>query len=226
MENKNQSLSIPVAIIIAGLLIATGVYMSGRSKTAPVVATAPAKSVEIKAITSADHVLGDRKAPISLVVYSDIECPYCKRFHETLKTLVKDYSGKLSVAFRHFPVHRNSVKEGEAVECAAEVGGNDAFWKYLDAIFVKTPSNDGLSLTELPVIAGEIGLDVAKFNTCLNSGKYAERVEKDKQDVVAAGAQGTPYSVIFTNGESIPLTQGALPYSDMKTILDTIIKNS
>ncbi|MEN9622198.1 MAG: hypothetical protein RLZZ67_632 [Candidatus Parcubacteria bacterium] len=228
MENKNQSPSIPVAIIVAGALIAFGIYMSGKSTVAPAVATAPAKqTVDIAPVSSADHVLGDRKAPITMVVYSDIECPFCKRFHDTIKTIVTEYKGKVAVAFRHFPVHQNSVKEGEAVECAAEVGGNDAFWKYTDAIFAETKSNNGIELSRLPGIAKEIGLDVTKFNACLASGKFTAKIEKDQADVIKAGAGGTPYSVIFApNGEKIPLTQGALPFADMKRILDTVLKNS
>lgn len=229
MQNNNQSLSIPVAIIIAGALIATGIYMTGRSKTTPEATkkiAAPA-AVEIKPISAADHVLGDPKAPIILVEYSDIECPYCKQFHNTIHTLMSDYGtkGKLAWVFRHFPVHSNSIKEGEAAECAAEVGGNDAFWKYTDKIFAETKSNNGIDLARLPGIASEIGLDAAKFKACLDSGKYKTKIEQDRQDVVNAGAQGTPYSVIFAKGEKIPLTQGALPYSDMKTIIDTILKD-
>jgi protein-disulfide isomerase len=228
MENKNQSLSIPVAIIVAGALIAFGIYMSGKGTAVPAVATAPAKQVvDIAPVSAADHVLGDRKAPIMIVEYSDIECPFCKQFHNTLKTIVSDYKGKVAWAFRHFPVHQNSVKEGEAVECAAEVGGNDAFWKYTDAIFAETKSNNGIELSRLPGIAAEVGLDVTKFNACLASGKFTAKIQKDQADVIKAGAQGTPYSVIFTaNGEKIPLTQGALPYADMKRIIDTIVKNS
>lgn len=228
MENKNQSLSVPVAIIVAGALIAFGIYMSGRGASAPVATNnAPAKTADIPAVTASDRVLGDRKAPIMIVEYSDIECPYCKQFHNTLKTIVKEYNGKVAWAFRHFPVHQNSVKEGEAAECAAEVGGNDAFWKYVDAIFAETKSNNGIDLARLPGIASEIGLDVAKFNTCLASGKYTARIQKDQADVIKAGAQGTPYSVIFApNGQKIPITQGALPYADMKRIIDTVVSNS
>jgi protein-disulfide isomerase len=228
MENKNQSLSVPVAIIVAGALIAFGIYMSGRSTVAPVATNnAPAKTSDVPAITANDHVLGDRKAPITMVVYSDIECPFCKRFHDTTKTIVTEYKGKVAVAFRHFPVHQNSVKEGEAVECAAEVGGNDAFWKYLDVIFAETKSNNGIDLARLPGIASEIGLDVTKFNACLASGKYVARVQKDQADVIKAGAQGTPYTVIFApNGQKVPITQGALPYADMKRIIDTVVSNS
>ena len=229
MQNNNQSLSIPVAIIIAGALIAGGIYMTGRTaKPSEIGGNVPAAATtEIKPVTAADHILGDPKAPIVMVVYSDIECPYCKQYHNTLTALMNEYGakGKLAVAFRHFPVHTNSVKEGEALECAAELGGNDAFWKYTNKIFAETNSNNGIDLARLPGIATEIGIDVTKFSACLNSDKYKAKVEQDRADVAAAGAQGTPYSVIFAKGETIPLTQGALPYADMKTIIDTILKN-
>jgi protein-disulfide isomerase len=230
MNEQKQTLSIPVAIIIAGALIAFGIYWSGRgdAPTEPVQAvnTSTAGAVNIEPIGADDHVLGDRKAPIVIVEYSDLECPFCKQYHATLNQLMDTYGvqGKLAWAFRHFPVHTNSVKEGEAVECAAEIGGNEAFWKYTDKVFELTKSNNGLDLNLLPQIAAQLGLDEAKFKTCLDSGKYTAKIEKDRQDVLDAGAQGTPYSVIFAKGEKIPLTQGALPYADMKTILDEILR--
>ncbi|MEK7607619.1 MAG: thioredoxin domain-containing protein [Patescibacteria group bacterium] len=230
-QSSLQSISIPVAIMVAGALIAGGIYFSGRGNQAAVVNNANTATVfnanNIKPISTADHVLGNPKADIVIIEYSDIECPFCKQFHATLHQLMNEYGtqGKLAWVYRHFPVHTNSIKEGEAVECAAEIGGNDAFWKYTDKIFEITTSNNGLDLAELPVIAEEIGLDVVRFNACLSSEKYKSKIEKDRADVTAAGAQGTPYSVIFTKGDRIPLNQGALPYNDMKTIIDTILKN-
>lgn len=230
MNEQKQTLSIPVAIIIAGALIAGGIYWTGRGKTAPAPVTRqPQEQASvIKPISATDHVLGDPKAKIVIVEYSDIECPFCKQFHNTLHQLMNEYGtkGQLTWVFRHFPVHQNSIKEGVAIECAAEVGGNEGFWKYADAIFAKTTSNNGLDLAQLPVLASQVGLNVDKFNACLTSGKYEKKIDQDRSDVIAAGAEGTPYSVIFANGERIPLTQGALPYNDMKTIIETILKNS
>lgn len=230
-EQRQTALSIPVAIIVAGALIAFGIYWSGRGN-APVASNEASvgSSVQvtgIEPIQPDDHVLGDRKAPIVLVEYSDIECPYCKQYHNTLKQLISEYGpdGKLAWVFRHFPVHTNSVKEGEATECAAELGGNEAFWNYTDKIFALTQSNDGLDLAMLPAIAKEIGLNESAFKSCIDSGKYEAKIVGQRQDVINAGAQGTPYTVIFTKGERIPLTQGALPYADMKTIIDEILKS-
>lgn len=230
MNDQKQSLSVPIAIIVAGALIAGGIYFSGRNNTAPVGTNKPGPTVDesrIKPIGAGDHVLGNPNAEIVMVEYSDIECPFCKQFHTTLHTLMTEYGteGKLAWAFRHFPVHTNSIKEAEAAECAAEIGGNEAFWKYIDEIFERTTSNNGLDLALLPVIAGDIGIDTTKFNACLSSGKYKTKIEQDREDVIAAGAQGTPYTVLFAKGERIPITQGALPYKDMKNIIEAILKN-
>lgn len=227
MESK-QNLSIPVAIIIAGALIAFGLYISGRNNVQPVkTAAVPVANLDgIKGFLPTDHVFGNPKAKVTIVEYSDTECPYCKNFHSTLHQIVASYNGQVAWAFRHFPVHSKSIHEGSALECAAELGGNDVFWKFADKVFEITNSNDSLDQAVLPQIASSLGLDVAKFNACVDSGKYTAKITKDRQDVTDAGAQGTPYSVIFANGQKIPITQGAIPFAGMKNIIDTVLKGS
>ena len=156
--------------------------------------------------------LGNPKAPIMIVEFSDTECPYCKTFHATMHQVIDTYgkTGKVAWVYRHFPIdniHSKARKEAEATECAAELGGNDGFWKYLDNLYKITPSNNELDLSLLPKIAEDSGLDKEKFVTCLDSGKYADKVEKDYQDAVAAGGQGTPYPVIITKREKYLLTK-------------------
>src|SRR3989344_5485116 len=101
--------------------------------------------------------------PIAIVEYSDLECPFCKTFQKTLHQIMDEYgeSGKVAWVYRHFPLaqlHTKAAKEAEATECAAELGGNAAFWKYADRLFEVTPSNNNLELSQLPVIAAEVGL--------------------------------------------------------------------
>lgn len=225
---QKQNFTVPVAIVIAGLLIAVGIYASGRNTAAPAAATqqATASLDSIKPIQPTDHVLGNPNAKVVIVEYSDTECPYCKEFQSTLHEVMTTYGDQVAWVFRNFPVHQRSVHEAEAAECAAELGGNDTYWKYLDEVFAETNSNDSLDPAALPAIAQKLGLDVTKFNACVDSGKYEAKINQDKQDVINAGAQGTPFSVIFAGGQKIPITQGALPYDSMKTILDTVIKNS
>jgi protein-disulfide isomerase len=148
-----------------------------------------------------DHILGDPNASIVVVEFSDLECPFCKNFESTMNSLLSTYgkSGQLAWVYRDFPlnIHPRSEKESEASECANELGGNDAFWKYTEAVFATTTSNNTLDPQKLPIIAGNIGLDVAKFNTCLSSGKYAALITDQTNDALAAGARGTPYSVML-----------------------------
>lgn len=232
MQPQKQSLSIPIAIVLAGALIGFAIYMSGRpvdklqvpNPNAPV-----AGDVKIAPVSSSDRILGNPNAKVVIVEYSDTECPFCKRYHQTLKQIMADYGKDGSVAwvYRHFPIaslHTKAQKEAEATECAAEQGGNATFWKYIDRLYEITPSNDGLDPAQLPAIAKELGLDVNAFSACLSSGKMTARVKAQYDEGVVAGARGTPYSVLITKDEKIPITQGALPYESLKTIIDSLLK--
>ncbi len=178
----------------------------------------PVKPVDEKL----DHVLGTKNAKVTLIEYSDFECPFCKRHFTTMQQLFKDYSKDLRIVFRHFPLsfHQNAQKEAEASECAAELGGNVAFWKLHDKIFTETTAGGtGLSLARLTPMAKEIGLDEARFKTCLDSGKYATKVNQDLQEGSAAGVEGTPAT--FVNGQ---LISGAVPLNQFKQVIDGLLK--
>jgi protein-disulfide isomerase len=125
-----------------------------------------AKNV-LKVSKSRDHIFGNPYAEITLIEYSDFECPFCKRFHATAKRIVEVYEGKVNWVYRHFllgfhnPLAQN---EAEATECANELGRNDIFWKYADLIYERKNSNgNGLPVTSLAPLGQEIGLDAEKF---------------------------------------------------------------
>ena len=187
----------------------------------------------MKSVNSQDHVRGDIQAPVKMIEFSDFECPFCKGFHYSMKPLVDDYvrAGKVAWVYRHFPldeIHSKARKEAQAAECANEVGGNEAFWKFADRLFEIAPSNNGLDLAELPKVAEFIQLDKAKFETCLSGddrgGKYAAHIEADQKDGVASGVTGTPYTLIIgPNGEIFPIN-GAQPYEVVKAIIDAALQ--
>ncbi|OHA89338.1 MAG: hypothetical protein A2653_01450 [Candidatus Zambryskibacteria bacterium RIFCSPHIGHO2_01_FULL_43_25] len=223
---------LPVAIILAGALVGAGFYLSNRQTDSKIFNNddSVVRGINIRAVSEDDHILGNPNAPVVIVEYSDTECPFCKTFHNTMHRLIDEYGkdGKLAWVYRHFPIdslHSKARKEAEATECAAELGGKEEFWVYIDALFAKTPSNNGLDLSELPKIADEVGIKVSDFESCLSSGKYANKIQEDFQDAVLAGAGGTPYSILVTrSGERIAI-EGGQPYDVMKTIIDAALLN-
>lgn len=216
-QNGQTNLTIPIAIVVAGVLIAAAVFIAnmdgGTNKNAGNSNTDnQGEEITLAPITEDDHVLGNPDADIIIVEYSDIECPYCKEFHSTMHTVIDEFgtTGRVAWVYRHLPldrVHPKARTEAEATECAADLGGNDAFWSYIDRLFEITPSNNQLDLDRLPEVAEEVGLDRAAFEECMDSGRTADAVEEDLQSARAAGASGTPHSVILLTGtgETFPM---------------------
>ena len=165
-----------------------------------------------------DHVRGDRNADLLLIEYSDFECPFCKKFHETATTLLEDGIDGKSVAwvYRHFPLdfHEDAQKAAEASECVNELAGNDGFWKFTDAYFERTKSNgSGIPRSEWAGMAREAGVrDTAAFDACVDSGKYADRVASDTEEGSAFGVTGTPGNLLVdTASGNARLISGAYP---------------
>jgi protein-disulfide isomerase len=233
-EKPKRDFLLPASIMIAAVLISVSlVYNAGKKSPATgaanlaggVQGTQAVDSLSLKPVTAADHILGDPKAPIVMVEFSDLECPFCKRFQATLHQLMNDFPGKLAWVYRHFPldaIHPKSRHEAEAAECANALGGNTAFWNFIDKIFEITPSNNGLDPALLTQTATEIGLNTAQFQACLDSGKYASIVNADVQDGLGAGTEGTPNTILVANGKKYPV-MGALPYDQVKLMIQAIL---
>ncbi len=224
-----QRLAVPLAIVVAGALIAVALYFSNQNRVAGPTGNEqrPTVAEDIRGVQKDDHVRGNPNAELVIVEYSDTECPFCKNFHNTMKQVIDTYGadGKVAWVYRHFPLaqlHPKAPHEAVALECAAELGGNEGFWKYTDKIYAVTPSNNGLDTAQLPVIAEQVGLDKAAFTTCLESDKHKARVDKDMAEAVAAGGQGTPHSIIIFGGEQLPI-EGAQPFEVVKNMIDTLL---
>lgn len=180
----------------------------------------------VKPVKDTEYVRGDKNAAVTLIEYSDLECPFCQRFHPTVSQLVDEYKGKVAWVFRHFPLsfHANAQKEAEATECAGALGGTDAFWKYTDAIFERTTANGtGFALDKLVPLAKELGLDEGKFKECLDSGRMVEKVKQDFAEGQSAGVDGTPGSILLTKSGKSALVPGAVPYDVLKSQVDQLL---
>jgi len=178
---------------------------------APAEAAAPTGPVNI-VVTDSDHVRGPKDAKITLVEWSDFQCPFCSRFHPSIVRAMQEYSGKIRWVYRHFPlesIHPNARPAAEASECAAEQG---KFWEFADKLFERQ-SELGPDL--YPKLAKELRLDQATFTACVTSRKYQQRVADNEQAGLAVGVRGTPGS--FVNGVEVP---GAVPYEQLKGFID------
>lgn len=237
MEPKKGlgNIAVPLAIIIAGALIAGALFFRGGAtpRTIPPEGLPNIDAISVKAVSADDHILGNPNADIIVIEYSDTECPYCKTFHGTMHQVMDEYGpqGKVAWVYRHFPLykgnnplHPRAGKQAEATECAAELGGNSKFWEFTDRIYEITPANNGFDMALLPVIAEEIGLDKTAFQTCLDSGKYANKISRSYDEALEAGANGTPYSILISrDGMQVPVT-GARSYSVLKSVIDTMLE--
>lgn len=234
---QKDNLSIPLAIVFSGILIAGAILFTEKPKTTVAVADqVPAKvqvgadsqeaDPSILAIKSDDHVLGNPNADVVIVEYSDAQCPFCQRFHQTMLKIMDVYgkNGNLAYVYRHFPleqIHPYAQKGGEALECASEQGGNGAFWKLEDKFF--EPDTQSIAESELPKLAAAVGLDANKMAICVASRKYKDRVQRDFTEGVTIGVKGTPYTVIWNKktGKQMAIN-GAYPYDSVKTVVGIV----
>ncbi len=235
-ESKKVNLAIPIAVIIAGVFIAASLLL----KNGPVNInwSSPLQDgptgVEnldmLKPLTADDHIIGNPDAAVKVIEYADFECPFCKGFQQTMHRIMNEYGkdGKVAWVYRHFPldqIHTKARKEATASECAEELGGREAFWKFADRFYELTPSNDQTDIvTILPQIARELGLNESQFASCLTSGKYDKHIEEDYQNAIAIGGVGTPWNIIVApNGKKYSLA-GGQPYSTVKALVDIALQ--
>lgn len=191
---------------------------------APAYAAAPGK---VKPVSKDDHIYGNPNADVTLIEYSDTECPYCKRFHATPKQIVDASKGKVNWVYRNFPlsnIHQNAIKEAEATECVAQIGGNDKYWKYINTIMEKTTSGGtGFALDNLTPLAKEVGVDEKKFKDCYDGGKMAQKVQQDFQDGQAAGIDGTPGNILLRKDGKNLLVAGALSVGELQDEIGKLV---
>lgn len=154
---------------------------------------------------------GPDKAPVTIVEFSDFQCPYCSAAAKTLDKVVADYAGRVRIVFRDYPLpfHEDAAKAAEAGGCADEQG---KFWAMHDQLF---DNQARLKVPDLKRHARSVGLDSAKFDACLDSGRFAVRVREHLEAGSRAGVRGTP--AFFVNGR--PLS-GALTYEQFKDVID------
>ncbi len=162
------------------------------------------------------HIRGDVEGAVTIIEFSDFQCPYCSRFHDTMKEVMANYQTDVKWVYKHFPldsIHPYARKAAEASECAGEQG---EFWQYADGLY---ENQSKIAPDYFAELAQEVGLNVDQFTNCLDSDKYADKVEADYQEGRSLGISGTPGG--FINGEVLG---GAVPFSTLQSKIDVLLQ--
>ena len=179
------------------------------------------QKAEVPAINDNDYILGNPDAPVTVIEYSDIQCPFCSRFHPNAQKVVDAYKGQVRWVFRHFPlvsIHPNAEPAANAIECAGE---QDKFYEFINIMYEnqKSLSTDFYSQT-----AKKLGLNVKKFDDCVSSNKYIDKVREEAQGGLSAGVNGTPGSFVIGQDGGVTPIKGALPFESVKQTIDSVLK--
>jgi len=191
--------------------------------------------IPLAEVSDNDWIRGNKDAKIAIVEFSDVECFYCKQYHDTMKQILAEYPNDVKWVYRHLPIpslHPNAPKDAEAIECAGELGGEEKLWEYLDTLY----ASDLTSVNQLTDLAVEAGLDKDDFNSCLFSGKYTSKVKSHSDDGAGAADAstlmdqdpsndhrwGTPFSVVVSGDQKIPIA-GAYPIDYVKQVIDSLL---
>lgn len=212
---------VPGAIILGGLILAGAIFFVRGNAPAQMEGNPSA----VRPVSPTDHIIGSPAAPVVVIEYSDIDCPYCKQFQQTMAQVMTELAAEGNVAwvYRHFPlvnIHPNAGKHAEAAECVNSLAGGDSFWRFIDALQAAAPDQNQFNPANYGGVVTSLGVKESDFKQCMDSGLFKSVVENDTENALLAGARGTPYLVILVKGnDSIPVS-GALPYEALKEVLN------
>lgn len=220
---------VPASIVIAAVIISGSIIVSANKLVKVFTGPVPtqdqnAQGAVAQGSGTKTDIDGRRDAPtigkgkVEIVEFSDFQCPFCKQFFtNAYRDILSKYidTGKVKLVYRHYPLsfHQNAQIAAEAAECANRQG---KFKAYHDTLFTNSNSDGtGLASADLKKYARDLGLDTAKFNSCLDNGETRDVVASDMKAGQAAGVTGTP--TFFINGIKVV---GALPFSEFQKIID------
>jgi protein-disulfide isomerase len=233
-EKNREGISLPVAILATGIIIAVAIIIVGSNsdnkksqvgndQNVQQTVNESEKTVDpskIRLVDETDNILGSVDAKIKIVEYSDFECYYCGKVHPTIKQILEDYEGQVAWVYRHLPspYHKNAEFLALASECVADIEGNEAFWKFADVVFAGQIKPDDLSGIE-----NIIETEKETITNCVDEGENLGKIAEQTREAFTAGAEGTPFSVIIGPNDTFISISGAQPINVWKQIIDQML---
>jgi protein-disulfide isomerase len=231
-HTKKKKLSTENAVLISGVFIslsilAHGVLARGGATGSGIAIDKKLVSEILKKDVSHRYFdVASVSEEVVLVEYSDTECPFCKSFHSNIESVIREANGTYAWVYRHFPLsfHPKAQKQAEAIECVREIKNDEMAFRYMDLMYAITPSNNKLPDETLLEIADALKISKSKLKSCLESSKYATRVQEQIAEGVQAGVEGTPYTIVKkrVNGElqQSGVINGAQPPEVIQAIIE------
>ena len=213
------------AIGVLWTKLENGTGLANNGPTGPQVDPVQVAKDNLIPIQDEDYVVGDRNAEVSLIVYSDYECPFCQAFHPTSLRIVEEYDGRVNMVFRHFPldsIHALAIPMAEAAECVADQADHQGFWEYTNAVMEEKPSTP----EAVREIALRTGVNANTYDNCITEGTFTDKILEQRDEGVQAGVGGTPGDFLYNNETGdIVILGGNVPYTNLKSSVDGILSN-
>lgn len=232
MQSRSNLPIFITATISVALIFFSIWYVNGRDGADGSDTQTPSEEEGLKAvrgITADDHIFGSPTAPIVFYVYSDFSCSFCKEYHATMRTILTMFGedGKVAWVFRHMPyvqLHPESPLYAHAGKCVAKERGDAGFWKFADDLFEVADPLEPLTPEELVILAEQAGATKQAFAACMSSNEFMDDIAVDFEEAIAAGAKGTPFTVVDTpSGRSV--YQGAQPFKVLGGAVQSAIRS-
>lgn len=227
MENqeKKRSVGTGEAIILAGLLVAIAIFVTNSGDSANNQNSYDGIKIQNpspQVVDTESIIRGETKdTQVYIVEYSDYDCPFCARFHPTMKAIVEKYEGKVAWVYKQFPltsIHPDAYQKSVAAICVNKLGGEDQFWQYTDLLF-ETPRQN----SELVTLAESLGVDTSAFDECMNSQEAQSLVDADIAEAQSLGATGTPFAVAVKKDGTNEIIRGAIPQEEVEKIINNLL---
>ncbi len=216
---------IPVAIVLAGIILAGAIYVVRLRHN---LAHGTGDPAMVHPVSPADHLIGNPAAPVAIIEYGDVDGAYTKSLERTMEQLMTEYGSgnKVVWVYRHFPVtteHPNAATNALAAECAASLSTPSTFFRFMDTMQTAAPDQNQFDPKGYPALLSGFGIDATAFTACMTKGAFGKKIHDDYDNALASGATGAPFVILLVHGEKPVPINGELPYAAMKQLIDQAI---
>ncbi len=218
VPKKKRELNLSSSIIVGAIIIAAAIFVT-QGEAAPS-GEGGSKFDLVSQITEADFVRGGEKADITIIEYADFSCSFCAKYHPTLQKIVAESEGKIRWVYRHLPIF--NMDAAVASQCVGNLAGDNAFWNFADTMY---QNREKYGAEYYKILALAEGIDSAAYDACITDPIVKSKIQRDfSQAKILLGLDATPYSIVIDKSGQEFSFAGALPYEDVKSVLDGLSK--